>query len=212
MKILLLWITLGVCAYLLGSIPFGFLIAKARGVDIRTVGSKNIGATNVFRTVGKGAGIAAFALDAGKGFLAVMWGGHLAPQLFDLDLGLLLQLKVFSGACAIVGHNWTCFLGFKGGKGVATSLGVVLGLVWLGALFALGIWMVVVLVSRYVSLASIIAAAALGVGVWFLYPQEPAWFLCVLSAFALLAILKHHANIRRLFKGEENRISWSKKK
>ena len=200
----------GACAYLLGSIPFGFLIAKVRGVDLREVGSKNIGATNVFRTVGKGAGIAAFALDAGKGLLAVMWGEHLVPQLFDVDVGLLLQIKVFAGACAVVGHNWTCFLGFKGGKGVATSLGLLFGLVPLGALMALGVWLVVVLATRYVSLGSIIAAAALGIGVWFVYPGEPVWFLCAVSALALLAIIKHHANIRRLFNGKENRISFSK--
>jgi glycerol-3-phosphate acyltransferase PlsY len=120
----------------------------------------------------------------------------------------LLQLRVLSGVCAIIGHNWTCFLGFKGGKGVATSLGFLLGLVPLGALLALGVWVVVVLLTRYVSLGSIIAAAALGVSIWFLpfYSGHPAWFHGVISALALLAIIKHHANIRRLLNGTENRF------
>jgi glycerol-3-phosphate acyltransferase PlsY len=120
-------------------------------------------------------------------------------------------LAIFAGVCAIIGHNWTCFLRFKGGKGVATSLGFLLGIIPLGALAALAVWLAAVLISRYVSLASIVAAAALGVGVWFLYPQ-PVWLPAVISVLALLAIVKHHANIRRLLNGTENRLSFPKKK
>jgi len=206
---ILFWILTGVAAYLLGSIPFGLLIAKSRGVDIRAVGSKNIGATNVFRCVGKGPGIAAFALDTGKGFVAAFF----LPRLVALALGMdvstfsLQPSALFAGACAVVGHNWTCFAGFKGGKGVATSLGLLLGIVPFGALVALGVWVVVVVISRYVSLASMVAAAALGVSVWFLYPQT-VWLPAVVTLLALLVIAKHHANIRRLLNGTENRFSF----
>ena len=212
---ILLWILTGVLAYLLGSIPFGLLIAKSRGVDVRTVGSKNIGATNVFRTVGKGPGIATFALDMGKGFCAAFFLPRLLAFAFwgihGWNATGFEPLNLFAGACAIIGHNWTCFLRFKGGKGVATSLGVLLGIVPLGALLALAVWIFAFLVSRYVSLASIVAAAALGVGVWFLYPQT-WWLPAVITILALLAIAKHHANIRRLLNGTENRFSFSKKK
>ena len=206
---ILFWILTGVAAYLLGSIPFGLLIAKSRGVDIRAVGSKNIGATNVFRCVGKGPGIAAFALDAGKGFVAAFF----LPRLVALALGVDVSTfnpqpsALFAGACAVVGHNWTCFAGFKGGKGVATSLGLLLGIVPFGALVALGVWVVVVLISHYVSLASMVAAAALGVSVWFLYPQT-VWLPAVVTLLALLVIAKHHANIHRLLNGTENRFSF----
>ena len=209
---ILIWILTGVIAYLIGSIPFGFLIAKSRGVDVRTVGSKNIGATNVFRSVGKGAGVATFALDMGKGLFATL----LLPLLLLRALGGgdvagLLSLRVFAGVCVVIGHNWTCFLGFKGGKGIATSLGFLLGIIPLAALLALLVWVAVLLLSRYVLLASVSAAAALGGLVWWLHPS-PLWFPIVISLIALLAIIKHHANIRRLLNGTENRISFSKKK
>jgi len=123
----------------------------------------------------------------------------------------LLPLYVFCGVCAVIGHNWTCFLGFKGGKGVATSLGFILALAPLEALIALLVWVVVLLVTRYVSVASIMAAAALGIVIWRVYPPYPVWFPCVISALALLAIIKHHANIRRLLNGTEKRIFGSKK-
>jgi len=241
LNFILICTALCICSYLLGAIPFGFLIGKARGVDVREVGSKNTGATNVFRTVGKGAGIATFVLDMGKGWFGTCYLSYFLLELlrlFNKELVLFFHIQLFqfctpvpttdtaavfvnynchylyivTGVCAVVGHNWTCFLGFKGGKGVATSLGVLLALVPVGALLALVVWVIVLLISRYVSLASIIAAAALGVGVWWLYGDQPVWFLCVISALALLAILKHHANIRRLLNGSENRMSFSRKK
>ena len=208
---ILLWILTGIIAYLLGSIPFGFLIAKTRGVDVRTVGSKNIGASNVFRSAGKGPGIATFVLDMGKGFFATLFLPLLLAHALNTDTTAQLPLRVFSGVCAIVGHNWTCFLSFKGGKGIATSLGFLLGLVWQGALLAFLVWLIVFLLSRYASLASITAAAVLGISVWFLYPNPP-WIPAIISVLALLAILKHHANIRRLLNGTESRISFSRKK
>jgi glycerol-3-phosphate acyltransferase PlsY len=145
MNITVLYILSGITAYLLGSIPFGFLIAKTKGIDIRTVGSGNIGATNVFRSISKKLGVMTFALD----FLKGCCGAALLPLLADkLAPGLLTGLAkdilpVFCGALTIVGHNWTCFLGFKGGKGIATSAGMLIGLSPLSMAIALGVWIIV---------------------------------------------------------------------
>ncbi|MCL1888574.1 MAG: glycerol-3-phosphate 1-O-acyltransferase PlsY [Kiritimatiellaeota bacterium] len=193
-------------AYLLGAVPFGFLIAKARGVDIRAVGSKNIGATNVFRSVGKGAGAATFALDMGKGFFATLLLPALASRALGFEANQPELPRVVAGACVVAGHNWTCFLGFKGGKGVATSLGLLFGLCWEGAVVALAVWVVALAAWRYVSLASILAAAALGVSAWFVRPGQPWWLSAALTALAALAILMHRANIRRLLDGTELRF------
>jgi len=214
---ILFWILTGVLAYLLGSIPFGFLIAKSRGVDVRTVGSKNIGATNVFRTVGKGPGIATFALDMGKGFCAAFFLPRLLAFAFwgihGWNATGFEPLNLFAGACAIIGHNWTCFLGFKGGKGIATSAGLLLGLSPLGVLIALVAWVVTFVTTRYVSVASIIAAIVLGGAVWPLHlGKEGAWFAAALTLLALVAIWKHRSNIARLRAGTESQFSFGKKK
>jgi glycerol-3-phosphate acyltransferase PlsY len=193
-------------AYLLGSIPTGFLVGKARGVDIRTVGSGNIGATNVFRILGKTAGALVLLADAAKGWLAVFvvarffsgWGhpGAGSPSLEWFKLG--------AGVAAILGHNYTCWLRFKGGKGIATSAGVLVGLVPLALLIVLGIWIVMFALSRYVSLASICAAFALPFAVWL--SGHSLKLIIVTAALAALAIYKHKGNIQRLLKGTENRI------
>ena len=193
-------------AYLLGSIPTGFLVAKARGVDIRTVGSGNIGATNVFRILGKTAGIFVLLADAAKGWLAVFVVARLvcgwcypgaekqAQEWFNLG----------AGVAAILGHIYTCWLHFKGGKGIATSAGVLLALVPGALLIALGIWIVVFALSRYVSLASISAAFSLPFAAWL--RGESKTIIAVIAGLAVLAIYKHKANIKRLMKGTENRI------
>ena len=200
------WLLCGGCAYLLGAIPFGFLIAKAKGVDIRTVGSGNIGATNVFRSVSKPLGILTFALDMLKGFC-----GAKAIPLVLPDAGM--GLAVFCGAMTVAGHNWTCFLGFKGGKGIATSAGMLLGLSPLGVAIALGAWVAAFVTTRYVSVASIIAAVALGVAVWPLHMRaQGAWFPAVLTLLALVAIWKHRTNIARLRAGTESRFNFRKTK
>ncbi len=196
-------------AYLLGSIPFGLLIAKAKGIDIRKQGSGNIGATNVFRCVGKGWGILTFFLDMLKGLLSAFVLPSLIPGLAS---EAVLGWRLAGGACAIVGHNWPCWLRFKGGKGIATSLGVLLGAAPAGAGIAAVAWVIVFLALRYVSLASIAAALALIAYAWIYYAEDPVWFKGVLTLLALLAILKHHANIRRLLNGTENRFSFGKKK
>src|ERR1035437_1616852 len=184
------YILVVVIAYLLGSIPTGFLVAKARGVDIRTVGSGNIGATNVFRILGKPAGIFVMLADAAKGWLAVFlvakvvagWfyptGGQQAPEWFRLCAGIAV----------ILGHNYTCWLYFKGGKGIATSAGVLVALVLWPLLIILGIWIVVFSLSRYVSLASISASFALPFASWFV--GESSTLILVTAAVGALAIYK----------------------
>lgn len=200
-----------VASYLLGSIPFGLLIGKAKGIDIRTAGSGNIGATNVFRCVGKEWGIFTFVLDMLKGMTAAMLFPLMIPNLGEPER---LGWSFACGALAIVGHNWPCWLKFKGGKGISTSLGFLIGVAPLGAGAAALVWILVFVAFRYVSLASICAALALAAMAWFYYlPQAGLlWFPILLTLLAVLAIAKHHENIRRLLKGTENRFSFSKKK
>jgi glycerol-3-phosphate acyltransferase PlsY len=195
-----------IIAYLLGSIPTGFLVAKARGVDIRAVGSGNIGATNVFRILGKTAGAFVLLADAAKGWVAVFLVARFFAGWGSLDPGShrLEWFQLGAGVAAILGHNYTCWLHFKGGKGIATSAGVLVGLMPWALLVVLGIWIVVFALTRYVSLASICAAFALPFAGWLLGASLP--LIVVTSALAVLAIYKHKANIKRLMKGTENRI------
>ena len=190
-------------SYLLGSVPFGLLLARARGVDIRSVGSGNIGATNVFRAVGKGPGLLTFFLDFLKGLLPVLAAGHwLAPDT---------AAPILCGCAAIAGHIWTVFARFRGGKGVATSAGVVVGIAWEAVIIGLICWIIVFALTRYVSLASIITAGSVGISGWILYPGRrlvPA----TLTLLAALVIVRHRSNIVRLLKGTENRFDFKKKK
>jgi glycerol-3-phosphate acyltransferase PlsY len=197
-------------AYLLGSIPTGFLVAKARGVDIRSVGSGNIGATNVFRVLGKSAGAFVLLADAAKGWLAVFIVARLVSGWFYPDAGSLARewFSLCAGIAAILGHNYTCWLHFKGGKGIATSAGVLAALVPVPLLIILGIWVVVFAASRYVSLASICASFVLPFATWFTGKNLAT--VIVTAALAALAIYKHKANIQRLIKGTENRIGAKK--
>lgn len=196
-------------SYFLGSVPFGFLIAKAHGVDIRTKGSGNIGATNVFRTLGKRLGILTFVLDFAKGLIATLAVAALANHLFGPVGANLPCLRLVCGAGAIIGHSFPVFLGFKGGKGVATGVGLVMGLSPATAGIGLAVWLVVFLVGRYVSLASIAAAAAVGAAVWTVMTPDPRRIVPIaLSVLCVLVIARHHANIGRLLKGTEHRFSF----
>ena len=183
-------------AYLLGSIPFGLLVARSRGVDIRKVGSGNIGATNVLRSVGKPWGILVFLLDFLKG---------LAPALLAARLSPVTDAGLYCGFAAIAGHNWPVWLGFKGGKGVATSAGVLAGAAPLTILPGLLTWIIVLKTTRYVSLASILAAVVVAASAWIFYADHPV-VAALLTVLALLVIVRHRANIGRLLRGEENRF------
>lgn len=199
-----------VVAYLLGAVPFGLLIGKARGVDVRTVGSRNIGATNVFRCVGAKWGVLAFALDVLKGVGGV-WCGAL-PLLWGAELGghAALLLRVLCGAAAMLGHIFPAYLGFRGGKGVSTALGLLLGVAPAAAGIGFACWAIVFVAMRYVSLASCLAAVVVGGLVWSpLYADRPTWFAILITVLAALAILKHRQNIVRLCKGTENRFAFT---
>ena len=186
-------------AYLLGSIPNGLLIARLKGIDLQKVGSGNIGATNVFRCVGKGWGVLAFVLDAVKGFV---------PAFFFPDLleAAPAWLGLACGVAAVAGHNWPVWLKFKGGKGVSTSAGMLLGIAPAAVGIGFAVFAVVVALSRIVSLGSILAAIAVaGAGVW-LYGADNRLLAGALIVMGALVVLKHRANIGRLLKGTEPRI------
>jgi len=193
-----------VAAYLLGSIPSGYLAGRARGVDIRTVGSGNMGATNVFRTLGKTAGVIVLVVDVLKGYAACTWLCDAALGLMKLPATDTEPGRIMAGLAAVLGHNFTCWLKFKGGKGIATSAGVFLSLAPLALGIALGVWVIVFALSRYVSVASIAAAVALPATVWLTPHSLP--LRLVTTALGLLAIAKHKGNIERLFNGTERRF------
>ncbi len=197
-----IFIGCAVGAYLLGSIPWGLLWGLARGIDIRTVGSGNIGATNTLRALGQGPGITVLILDAAKGFLPVL----LAPMIFkQVDKN---ALQIVCCVAAIAGHNWPIWLKFKGGKGVATSAGALLAFLPAALVCALAVWGVVFGISRYVSLASICAAVALPVATWFILRDRT--LLIFTAAVGAAVVYKHKANIQRLLAGTENRVGAKK--
>ena len=198
---MLVYIVIAGAAYLLGSIPTGYLVARAKGIDIRTVGSGNIGAANVFRILGKPAGILVLVVDGLKGFAACSWLADFVVQPFTVAPDKIECLKIVAGICAVLGHNYTCWLKFKGGKGIATSAGVYFALAPLAAGIALGAWIVVFALSRYVSVASIAAAVALPTAVWL--TKDNLFLGIVTTVLGLLAIFKHRGNIQRLLNGTE---------
>ena len=204
-------------AYLAGSIPFGFLIGKMRGVDVRTVGSKNIGATNVYRTVGHRWGLLAFLCDFLKGLLPTLGAKAIAAH-YSGDAALA-YLPLAVGVTTVAGHMWTCFMKFKGGKGIATGFGMLVALSPVLVLAAFAVWVVVMLVSHYVSLGSIVAAAFLMAVVWLPLSDWLGWKilsgctgyhdlpLCILvTVLCAFAIWKHKTNIIRLRAHAESKI------
>ena len=193
-------------AYLLGSVPTGFLVAKAKGVDIRQAGSGNIGATNVFRILGAVAGVLVLLTDAAKGLLAVLVLAPLINTWLYPAAGPLARewFRVAAGLSAILGHNYTCWLRFRGGKGIATSAGAIGALVPLALVISLALWVIVLACTRYVSLASMAAAIVLPIATWL--TGQNTLLIGVVAAMAILAIFKHKANIQRLLNGTENRV------
>lgn len=195
----------------MGSIPTGFLVARSRGVDIRTVGSKNMGATNVFRVLGKGPGLLVLVIDGLKGWGAIAFTRHVIHSYYAYGGGLneATAPVVVAGLCAILGHNYTCWLHFKGGKGIATSAGVMVGLVPWALVASLIAWLLSFFTTRYVSIASITGAAVLPVATWF--TTHDRMLSSVTLLVAALAIYKHKSNIQRLRSGTENRFAFGKK-
>lgn len=207
---ILAYILTALAAYLLGSIPTGYLVAKVKGVDIRTVGSKNMGATNVFRVLGKGPGILVLLVDGLKGFAAAAWLCDVISHSFSVPADQVLTLQVIAGICAVLGHNYTCWLSFKGGKGIATTAGAYFALAPLSVTIALGVWILFFVATRYVSVASIAAAAALPTAVWL--TQKSLLLGVVTTVLGIMAIYKHKANIQRLRAGTESRVNFKKEK
>jgi glycerol-3-phosphate acyltransferase PlsY len=202
-------------AYLCGSLPFGLLIARAvAGIDIREKGSGNIGATNVGRVLGAKWGVAALLLDALKGLLPVL----LVPRCFaESGTGWFVLLQVVAGVSTVVGHMFPVWLKFRGGKGVATSLGVVLVLTPVGSLAAFGGFALCMLASRVVALSSIVAAVVFAIGQMFILQPNPfAVEKLPLSVFSLavpaLIVVQHRSNIGRLMRGEEKKFHFGKSK
>jgi acyl phosphate:glycerol-3-phosphate acyltransferase len=208
---LVTYLVIAFLAYLLGSIPFGYVLVRLfRKEDIREKGSGNIGATNVVRSGAKGLGALTFLLDALKGYVAVIAGAWV------LDLHVFQQVPVqnataMAALAAIAGHLFPVWLGFKGGKGVATAFGVFVAVAWLAAAASLAVFVVIFALSRYVSLASILGAASFPVFA-FLAPHFPyaAPMITVILIIPLIVIVKHHQNIVRLLNGTEYRFGKTK--
>lgn len=211
-----------ILSYLVGSIPNALIVSKVvKGIDIREHGSGNMGGSNVFRVIGWKFGVLVIILDALKGALAVIviarlyLGNFPFPNVTPFDDFTLVQ--IIAGLSAVIGHIWTAFAGFKGGKGIATALGFLVTIITVDMLFALGIFLIVVYLSRYISLGSISAAVSVPLimiireNVFNVDIQGYHTILPFSIALAILVMYTHRANLGRLLKGNENRISFSKK-
>jgi len=212
-----------ILSYLIGSIPFGVIVSKRKGIDIKAHGSGNTGGTNVFRTLGPKYGITVTILDALKGVVAVV----LVSQLYYIDPVTLNNqtpfqditiIRIMAGIFAIIGHIWSIFASFKGGKGVATALGMMVSITTVDMLIALGIFIIVVSIFKYVSLGSILAAITVPLtliirqNIFHAEVQGYGTLLPFVLGGAVLMVYIHRTNIQRLLKGNENKISFSKKK
>jgi glycerol-3-phosphate acyltransferase PlsY len=183
--------------YLLGSIPFGLLVTRLGGYgDVRRIGSGNIGATNVLRTGSKGLAALTLALDAAKGTAAALIGARWGADAM-----------LAASAAVVIGHMFPVWLGFRGGKGLATALGVVIAIAWPVAVLGLAVWLAVAILTRFSSLAALVATAAAVVYAGFTVDPARA---ALIAAIALTIIARHHENIRRLIAGTESRISFKK--
>jgi glycerol-3-phosphate acyltransferase PlsY len=192
-----------VLSYLIGAIPFGLLLSRGRGINIREQGSKNIGATNVSRLLGKKLGLLTFLLDCAKGYVPMLLAGLLLGDSPNSHAVIAL-----CGAAAVVGHMFPVYLGFKGGKGVATGLGVFLYLAPLAVILSILVFVATVAATGFVSLGSLLGSAVVLPCVYFF--DEPSWKLALAGFIVLMIWIKHHENIGRLLKGTEK--SFKKKK
>jgi len=204
------WLGGGVaCSFLIGSIPTGYLVGKAKGVDVRQHGSGNIGATNVGRILGRGWGALVLALDILKGVAGVLCVDWIVARVSAGALDAIDWRGIAFGSGAVLGHNFCPWLGWRGGKGIATTGGVLLAALPAAFLVAFATWVVLFGVSRIVSLASVFAALALGVAGMLRYGPGVLGWACVM--LAVLAVVRHRANLVRLFQGEEPKAFQKKK-
>jgi glycerol-3-phosphate acyltransferase PlsY len=200
-------------AYFCGALPFGYLMGKLHGIDIREHGSKNIGATNVLRVLGKKAGIPVFILDMLKGAVPTMLAEWWVTRFHGADASTASLVAVLCAAAAVLGHTFTFWLGFKGGKGVATTAGSLIGLAPLALGIGLVAWIITFFASRYVALASIVAAVVLPVAMALLMISRGTWNYVLLGfgiVMGVLVIVRHRSNIARMIAGTENRFARKK--
>jgi acyl phosphate:glycerol-3-phosphate acyltransferase len=190
----------GIIGYLLGSVNSSLVVGKFYGVDVRNHGSGNAGATNTLRTLGKKAAIIATLGDMVKGFIACIIG-----LLIANDMGVMT-----AGVAAIIGHNWPIYFNFKGGKGILTSLAVVLMMDWRIALILLGIFIIIVAITRFVSLGSIVSTVLFPIIAATLF-AKPTEFIVYSTVMAAMAIFRHRTNIQRIIKGTESKLGAKKK-
>lgn len=206
-------LTLSIIAgYFCGSLPFGYWAGLIKGVDVRKHGSGNIGATNVIRVLGKGVGIPVFILDVLKGLAPVLLAGFLMRKAAVgavFNPAWMSAAMVAAGLAAVLGHMFTCWLQFKGGKGVATAAGVLAGIAPFAMLCGLLVWLAFFFATKYVSLASMLAAAAVPVAMALTMSRDGKWDWVLLGfgiLIAVLVVLRHRANISRLIAGTESRV------
>ena len=205
------FIIFGIAAYLLGSIPTAVWVGKAKyNLDVREHGSKNAGATNTFRVLGKKAGVVVLSVDVLKGTFAVLLPFLVNTYAWTDDH--LIHLKIVSGVLVVLGHIFPVFAGFNGGKGVATSLGVILGIHPQAALICIAIFLIVFIASNYVSLGAIITSISFPLLVEFVFDNKNTYLLIFSIILSSAVVILHHNNIKRLIKGNENKMSLFKKK
>ena len=196
-------------SYLLGSVPFALLLGKVKGIDIRQAGSRNIGATNLTRLAGRTWGVAAFLLDFLKGLLPVLVTRWLWPWADNSPVPTSpIHAQILAGLASILGHGFPLYLRFRGGKGVATTFGVMAGLLWLSAVLAGLSWAIAYLIGRTVSIASLVAALTFPVAVFALKHNDPTLpsVLTLAVTISLLILIRHRTNISRLLSGKEHRF------
>lgn len=197
-------------AYLLGSIPTAVWLSKfVYNKDIREFGSGNAGATNTFRVLGKGPGVFVMIVDMLKGFIAVKLA-YLSHYTFNSEM--FVSLQVFLGIAAVLGHIFPIYAGFRGGKGIATLFGMILGIQYIIAVLLIGVFIVILLLTRYVSLSSILASIALPILVLYTYNEPELSYRIFSISVAFLVLLTHHKNIGRLLEGNESKINIKAKK
>jgi len=201
-------------AWFCGSLPFGYWAGKLKGIDIRQHGSGNIGSTNVFRVLGKGVGTPVFILDLAKGLLPTLFATWYMQRTMA-GPNLVSLVAVLAAAASVLGHSFTFWLGGKGGKGVATSAGALIGLAPWALLFAFVVWLIVLLTTRYVSLASILAAVALPLAMAIVMTWQHTWNFVLLGfgvVMGVLVVVRHRSNITRILQGKESRVGAKKGK